>query len=273
MKKIGFIFVGIILIITLIYLGLGRDRKDELPLYEASLYSWKLEDISEDKDKFYKTLKDYNIRILYQDFTKDYLEEKNDEFIEALNSRGIEVYHLGGDPSWGRTNGYSKIRSEMKRVVEFNEEVTNKIKGVVLDIEPYVSEKEEKLQKEDFKIYVEQIEKSYAYCQRHGLELIVAIPYWFDTIDEDLLERVIENSDGVSVMNYKIDKTSKNIETEVALANKYNKKIESIYEVNYRKEGYFSSHRDILIDFKRLIEENPSEKLMLSYHHYASIID
>ncbi len=259
-----------ILSILLLFLIISIFKEEEI-VYESSLYSWKLDKVLENKEKFYKILKEYNVKILYQDFTSEYLEEYDDSFIEDMTKQGITVYHLGGDPSWGQTDGYDKIKREIKRVLAFNENVDHPIKGVILDIEPYISEKEEDFSKENFEIYVEQIEKSYSYCQRHELELLLAIPYWFDSIDDELLQKVIKNSDGVSVMNYKITKTSSKIKREVELANKYDKKIDSIYEIEYGKEGYFASHKEILEDYKKLKEENPSQNLMISYHHYGSI--
>ncbi len=263
-------FLAVIFSISLIFVFVSIFRED-VEVYESSLYSWKLDKVLEDPEKFYEVLEEYNVKVLYQDFSSEFLEENDDSFLKDMSEREITVYHLAGDPSWGHSEGYEKIKREIKKVLTYNEKVDNPIKGIILDIEPYVSEKNEEFSVEDFEVYVDQIEKSYEYCQKHELEMRLAIPYWFDSIDDDLLKKVIKNSDGVSVMNYNISKTSSKIEREVELANRYGKKIDSIYEIEYGKEGYFASKEDIFEDFAKLKEENPSENLMISYHHYGSM--
>ncbi len=267
-KKTTFLAILLSFLLLVLFISIFKAKT---VIYESSLYSWKLDEILEDPMKFYKVLKEYNVKVLYQDFSSEFLEKGDDSFLKEMDDREIAVYHLAGDPSWGRKEGYEKIKREVKKVLAFNEKVEMPIRGIILDIEPYVSEKSEEFLVEDFEVYVEQIEKSYDYCKRHDLELLLAIPYWFDSIDDDLLKRVIKNSDGISVMNYKISKTASKIKREVELANKYDKKIDSIYEVEYGKEGYFASKEDILKDFANLLEENPSGNLMISFHHYGSM--
>lgn len=237
----------------------------------ASLYSWNLDLVTEDEDKFYDVLKEYKIGILYQDFSTDFLEDDDDSFIRDMSSFGIEVYHLNGDPSWGTKGGAKRIKKEIDRVSDFNDQTEYKIKGILLDIEPYISEREEKFDEDDFEIYVEEIEKSYQYSKERDVEFIIAIPYWFDSISSSLLERLIQSTDGISVMNYHIDKTIKNIETEVELARKYKKKIDSIYEIKYEDEESFGSKDEIVQDFKEMEEHFSYDLLKISYHHYGAI--
>lgn len=265
MKKL-FIIMLLILTIT------GCKEKDlEEKTYDRILYSWHLSTIQSDKEKFLNVLKDYDINVIYQSFDNSFLELKDDSFIKDMNSKNIKVYYLGGDPSWGKINGFEKIKNKVDGVIEFNKMATNKISGIVLDIEPYVSEKEEILQVEDFKIYVEEIKRTYEYTKENNLELILAIPYWFDIIDESLLEELIINCDGISIMNYNIKNTSKNIKEEISLSKKYNKKIDTIYEVDYEDEGYFKSSASILRDYKRIKKNNDIETLGISYHHFDSM--
>lgn len=273
MKKIITLIILTITIIStiIIYNTNTQEEKEEEKTYDRILYSWHMSTITNDKEKFENIIKDYDINIIYQDFTKEFLEKKDDTFIKEMKNKNIKVYHLGGDPSWGKKEGFEKIKLEIDRVIEFNKMATNKIVGIVLDIEPYISEKEEILQKEDFQIYVEEIKKAYTYTKENKLEMILAIPYWFETIDKKLLEEVVKNTDEISVMNYKITKTSKNIQEEIELAKKYQKKINTIYEVNYEDEGYFKSKTSIIRDYKKIKENNKCENLGIAYHHYDSM--
>ena len=53
-------------------------------------------------------------------------------------------------------------------------------------------------------------------------------------------------------MNYNIDKTVKNISFENKLSKKYDKKINTIYEINFDEDNYFSSWDEIKKDYKKL---------------------
>lgn len=239
--------------------------------YQTIIYSWDLEKINENKKQFQKTIESYQIDTIYQDFKKDYLKASDDEFIKEMQKKKISVYHLAGDPTWGKKDGFTKTKEELELVKQFNKKTKNKLKGVVLDIEPYIDEKEENFKIKDFQIYVEEIKKTYKYCKENELELILVIPYWFDDIDENLLEELIQNTDGISVMNYNINKTKQKIKTEIKLAKKYQKKIDTIYEVNYKEKGYFSSKEEIIKDYEKLKKEYKLENLGLAFHHYGSM--
>lgn len=267
MKKIFSILFFIILLILFI---LFWNYKEEIPNNHI-LYSWNLEDIKENEQKFEQILKDYHITTIYQDFTSEYFENVQNDFIKQMSKEKIDIYHLAGDPSWGRENGFLKIAGEIDKLEEYNQKVPYKIKGIVLDIEPYVSEKEEKFAIEDFEIYVKEIKKSYRYIQDKNLELILAIPYWFDHIDIALLESLIQNADGISIMNYSKNKTIKNMKEEWSLAKKYQKQINTIYEIEYDKEDYFSSKEEIEKDFNKIKNAYQDYPIDIAYHHYKSM--
>lgn len=271
MKKNIIFIVGIIFLNSGIFLYLFSLEKESPIINDAILYSWHLEDILKQKEKFYTVVEEYQIRTLYQDFSSEYLKQMDSSFIKEMKENGIEVYHLAGDPSWGRKNGFEKIKREIDKVSQFNDHSEYHLAGLLLDIEPYVSEKEEKFASVDFEIYVEEIKKAYAYIKKRNLELRLAIPYWLDSIDINLLEELIKNSDGVSVMNYNIKKTSKNIQNEVEIARKYKKHIDTIYEIEYDDEEYFASYEEIVKDFRKIKQDNSLNSLKIAYHHYSSI--
>ena len=236
------------------------------------LYSWDMDYINEENySNINKIIDALNINILYQDFSSEYLSNTNNTFLEQMKKKNVDVYHLAGDSSWGFKNGYKDIIEEINKIVFYNNNVSNKIKGIVLDIEPYASEKFEdtSFSLEEFKIYVEQIKKSCSLAKEHNLEFILVIPYWFDKIDKDLFEQLISYVDEISVMNYNIHKTFQNISFENEISKKYRKKINTIYEINFGKDNYFSNWNQIKKDYKNLKKEYG--KIGIAYHHYGSI--
>ena len=70
-------------------------------------------------------------------------------------------------------------------------------------------------------------------------------------------------------MNYNIDKTMENISYENEISKKYDKKINTIYEINFSEDNYFSNWNDIKKDYKKLKEEYG--EMGIAYHHYDSI--
>lgn len=261
MKK----YILIILVLLSMFLLMKKNN-------DIILYSWDMDYINqEDYSNIYKMIDELNINILYQDFSSEYLSNADNTFLEQMKIKKVDVYHLAGDPSWGLKDGYKYIIEEINKVIFYNNNVNNKIKGIVLDIEPYASEKlkNSDFSSDNFQIYVEQIEKSYFLAKENNLEFVLVIPYWFDVVDKDLLEQLIHYVDEISVMNYNIDKTVKNISFENKLSKKYDKKINTIYEINFDEDNYFSSWDEIKKDYKKL--KNKYNKIGIAYHHYASI--
>ena len=72
-------------------------------------------------------------------------------------------------------------------------------------------------------------------------------------------------------MNYKISDTSEHIETEIKLAKKYNKKIDTIYEVEYGESGYFNSKDEIYEDYYKIKDYNEYKELGISFHYFDSM--
>ena len=261
MKKYFIIFLILLSIFLLI------KKKDDI-----ILYSWDMDYINQgDYDNLYKIIDKLNINILYQDFSSEYLHNADNTFLEQMKINKVDVYHLAGDSIWGLKDGYKYIIEEINKVVFYNNNVNNKIRGIVLDIEPYTSEKfsNSDFSLDDFQIYVEQIEKSYLLAKENNLKVVLVIPYWFDLIDKGLLEQLVDYVDEISVMNYNIDNTIKNISFENDIIKKHNKKINTIYEINFDENNYFSSWNEIKRDYKNL--KNKYNKIGIAYHHYNSI--
>ena len=239
--------------------------------YNVNLYSWKYQDI--DTKEQINIIRNYSINNLFQDFNDEFFKDSDDQYFKKLHSMGVNVYHLTGDSSWGTDKSLIRIKEEIDKVVSFNNKYQYKIKGIVFDIEPYISERVSKFSSEDFKIYVDIIKETYKLMKDNNLELIICIPYWFDKIDINLLEELIINTDGIEVMNYDCHNTKENIKEEIFLATKYNKKISSIYEIDFSDKDKFSSYDGIDSDFKDMLNYYDYNKFDMSYHHYSKMKD
>ncbi len=256
MKK--YIFIVILLIggvCSMVYL-ISKNRE----IYDYGImYSWN-NDIFESSNSL-EILENNNIKVVYQFFNKD-----NFDYDLLKKYKDIEFYYLCGERDW-IDDDISFIKEEIDYVYEVNKKESI-LKGIVFDVEPYVENKDNF----DFKKYVRAFEKAYKYASSKGIKMIICIPTWFNTIDDELLEKLIFNSDGVSLMNYDTKYTLENIKEEVEYAKKYNKEINTIYELDFNKD-YFKSMDEIKEDFSRIEKHYDYDELYIAYHYFSDLID
>ncbi len=246
----------------------------------VSLYSWSMNAFAEKKQHLFEVIEERGITDLYQDFTTKYLASYDNTVVSELVLKGIKVYHLAGHPSWGYEEDARSIIEEIDKVVDYNAHVESKIEGIVLDIEPYLYEgKEYNFEPDDLEVYAKAIQKGYEYAKEKKLKYVICIPTWYDTLSEELTEKVISNADRIEAMNYVVKDTLLNIQTEVEYAKKYDKEITTIYEVNFNynideddeRTGIFYSYKEMLEDFKKIKENYKYDKLYIGYHYFAKM--
>jgi len=72
-------------------------------------------------------------------------------------------------------------------------------------------------------------------------------------------------------MNYNINRTKENIEVELKLTHKYEKEIDTIYEIAYQEDGYFKEKEEIKQDFVQILNNEQKKQVNIAYHHYRSM--
>lgn len=260
MKKI---ILLVIIIFTLVVALLSFKFKN---INGNILYSWNMSAITD--KKLLDIIDKYNISTLYQDFSTEYLSGKDYIFMIDMQDKNVEVYHLCGEKEWGLEKDAISMKKEIDKIVDYNNNSSYKIKGIVFDIEPYQNEKNIEVNF-DFSLYVSIMKKAYQYSKSKNLLMVIAIPIWFDSMDENLLEDLIKNGcDEISLMNYNIKYTTEHMQTEIKYAKKYQKDINTIYEINFNDNNYFSSYSEIDDDFRKIQKQYHYSKLRKAYHYY-----
>lgn len=260
MKKTLLLCLGIFILIVMLLLI--HDNKIENNI----LYSWSMSALTD--NELLDVIDKYHISTIYQDFSTEYLKSHDDTFMIYMKNKKVEVYHLCGEKEWALEKNAISMKKEIDKVVAYNQTSSYKIKGIVFDVEPYQNEKniEENF---DFSLYVSNMKKAYKYSKSKGLKMVIAIPIWFDNINEKLLKKLIKDGcDEISLMNYNIKYTKEHMKKELKYAKKYNKSINTIYEINFKDDNYFSNYKEIDKDFEKLQEYYGYEKLRKAYHHY-----
>jgi len=123
------------------------------------------------------------------------------DFVNRAASLGIEVYAMGGDPSWATDKRvWQDWVAEVEAAAIFD--------GAVADVEPYLLPEwsEPGSQQKLINKYLHRLND--ARRQAVSIDLIAAVPFWWDLAEfdrrgESLVERVVDRSDGLVVMAYR----------------------------------------------------------------------
>jgi len=179
---------------------------------KVSVFNWDRDMVTVEKaDVFFDEFSDITISTVYQYIPARTAEEDIAYYLTSAAAHEVGIYLLTGEPEWGLEADGASMVDEIMRAQAINQLVPweAQIRGVVMDVEPYSEALD---------------------C---GLQLIVCIPYFYDTKGyADALERIIESGcDRVAVMNYYKGKEADHIADEIALSRKYGKKLVNIYEL------------------------------------------
>lgn len=268
MKK-KYYFIVILIVALIVYVSLSVMKKQSHCL---SIFSWDSTELTmREINIMKKYLKELNVKTIYQNID-GFTNEEIEKFVKELKDNDISIYSLAGEPSWYEEDG--KVIKYIERINDYNKSVENKhrIEGVVLDIEPWIANKEW-----DRAVYSKTMEKVYKYSKELNIKIVTVIPTWFDPSD---LEIIIKNCDKVAVMNYNIDFPTENIKEEIYIAKKFNKSIDIIAEIQPINEEYgveenttyyYEGHDVLLNDWNKIKEVYKYNKIGFCYHDYKNI--
>lgn len=258
-------------------------------LYKTSqetrgLFSWKGSEVLEGRAQLYETMKELRLNTIYQSFPEDLQEKDILNFMREATDKKISVYLLTGDPQWALEDHGETMLSEVEKVVNINKSLkkSERIKGVLFDVEPYLLDEWDKQSQEKIMNgLVENMKKAYEKAHENGVEVIACIPYFYDDFGfSQKVEELIKSScDSLAVMNYYQGKEQKHIENEEALTNKYGKKLINIYEMQapgkhglidkntYYEEG-LNSVEENFIELKKSFN---GRNISIAFHDYAAL--
>ena len=255
----------------------------------SSLFIWDIEDI------YFSELKnvvDYlNINTIYADVgLYDHMNLAISEFeflMQFVQSEDIELFALTGDENGLDDENSSEINDLIDTVREYNQQAKNKIAGISVDLEFYLTDAYLNGSEEDkqalFSEYVDFMKTSYNYAKQNDLKFAVCIPNWYDNLNEQKLEELIKDGcDYVQVMNYEKSGMTDNISKEIELAKKYSKTIENIAELQAPNDvngvtndlTFYNDGIDACIQkFDEIQNTYQYNKLGFSYHYYIPAVE
>lgn len=282
MKDISITLLKVIVIVFII--GISVFFSMETYTGKISIFSWNNDVMSKnDREWLLKYMNKYDINVLFQSF-----EESSDfrKLTKTLYNNDLETYAVIGSPDMAIDQSGQTLIQEINRVVNFNNKSNDneKISGIVVDAEPYISDKWDSLSDSEKRTimtsYSSNLKKAHEITSNNNIKLVPCIPHFFESFDIDSTKEIILNcSDEIAVMNY--DKTDEfeQIKNELMWAKEKNIPIWCIYEFQqsgkhelkdintYYKEGINGARAS----FKKLLIKSDYNKLYLSIHEYSSL--
>ena len=212
----------------------GCVRKEQDKVYqETGMFEWSEEAVCEPEEALYLA-KELGITKWYQEANGMTEVEATGKFVKALHNRKIEVYALLGAVEWGYEEDGATLLAHLEKIVQYNVQSSEKEKfdGVMLDIEPYISDSWKENPEEYMDRYISCMKKGYKFAQKNHLRTAICIPRHYDNqgLTSGLEELIKETCDEVAVMNYSCGNEIEAIRTEAALSEKYGKELHCILE-------------------------------------------
>lgn len=287
-KKIWIFGSVLALAVTVSALAVTRQEKPDIGerICYTSVFSWEGEYMLEEYEPQLSGLMSrLGCKAVYQQIETDADEGIVLSYLNRRATLGQDVYYLAGSPGWGSEAGAASMLKEVKKVTEWNRKAPKKegFFGIVWDVEPYLLKEWKEEPERCMQQFVKNCEAAYKKAGENKLAVIVCIPNFYDSsgFEEELEQLVMNGCDGIAVMNYlKRDETGQ-ISTEVELAQRYQKAVINITEM--QKPGYheltdnntyYNDGIDAVVEsWKRIREQFNYSGLGFSWHYLRPLLE
>lgn len=275
--RVGMVVGILVLLFLLIKTAIRKDTFMVDNAIEVGLFSWNSTDDEYRVEDVFKLLKELNASRLYHSFDNNIDSQYSKDLIEMAANENIDVYYLVGKSEWG----LDKNATELKKIIDTIVLNQLNVKGIYIDVEPYLLKEWNKNKEELLNSYYLSMQTAYQYANDNHLRVILCIPNWLDDVDMKILEDLIANAcDEIAIMNYNKKEEIPAIENEVTLAMKYDKPLECIVEFQDVGEHQLTENQTYANDgiglaiqnFKRLVEFYHYDKIGFAYHYAVPLM-
>lgn len=208
---------------------------------------WQAELIGTEKQEILAFCKRNNISLINLRIDMEQPYEYYRQFIREAAANGIEVHAVGGHPAWALAANQPRMMKLAKWVKQYNLAASpdEEIKGIQLDVEPYLLERWETDQTALLKEWQANVKAFIKEAKTDSdLQISTALAFWLDEIptpnqpDLPFSKWMISQFDAVTIMAYRDTLTGSNgilnvAESELSDADELNKP--AIIAVNMKK--------------------------------------
>lgn len=243
---------------------------------------WTWDISTAEKEGFWDILLKYKIKTLYLQLPSKINSEQMAKILAEAEKRGIKVYALGGEPTWGFKENQEEVLAFIQKVIDLNKKLPVKFAGVQLDIEPYLLPVWEKNWQAVAVEYLDILKLVKEKLSGSGLSLEVAVPFWFDEGEKPfrltyqgkenyLSGHILELVSGISIMAYRdnIKEIPAVCQEELALGEKYGKKVRVGIEV----KNFQGSTQELLTAVSQLEKSFRGDRSFggIVFHDYLAL--
>lgn len=290
MKKVrsSIVIASCCMIIAIIMINIQqpKSRNRAFLTSKTSLFSWEGMYMEPAWEKAVgSAMQELGCSAIYQAVPENIPEETVLDYLERRADAEEDVYYLTGDASWGLEEHADSLLNIVEEVKQWNKkaEKGRGFAGIVFDVEPYLLDEWEGNEEAIMEQYVDNMTSAYQAAAEQDLLLIACIPHFYDKVAlERPLERLVKNAcDGIAVMNYHKEDEAGQIFVEILLAEKYEKGILHIielqkpgyHELTEENTYYYDGIEAAKESFYRMRERYSYENLGFSWHYLQPALE
>lgn len=196
-----------------------------------SLWVWHTSDLlaagDEAVDELIELAQRVNVSRIYLQvpggFDEPAIQQAVQDVATHLASAGIRLLALDGAPEYALPSEHDDLLATVAKVIDYNAAVppAARFVGVHLDVEPYLLDRWSDARREIVTGYLAMLDAVRELTAGGGLELDVAVPFWFDSVPVQrqrgerierwsLTDEVLARVDSIAVMDYRTEANGSN---------------------------------------------------------------
>ena len=252
----------------------------------VGLFSWEQSAAAQEAEQVISLMERHGLTELYQYFSREASDEEVEDFLTLAARRGIRVYLLAGSAEWALESEGDSLCGVIRRAARWNDGLPEGVgfAGVMADVEPYLLDEWQDDRREALmRSYAQGLDAAHGYAAGQDLELLVCVPFFYDTSGcmETLAQMAAQGCDGLAVMNYlRVDEIGQ-IRAEAELAQKYGRRIITIYELQSPgtdgltdRHSYYSAGLGALRESYAAIQEAYApQRVDFALHYYPLLLE
>ena len=177
---------------------------------EKATWLWQAESIGGEQQKILNFARENGVTLMYVHIDMEKPFSYYRPFLRAASEQGIEIHAVAGHPKWALEGHRERMLRIARWVKEYNQgaEVAERIRGIQLDIEPYLLPEWEEDRERIVREWQANIDAFLREAKRDS-DLIVsaAIAFWLDEIPtgngQPLSDWMMERFDTLVLMGYR----------------------------------------------------------------------
>lgn len=223
-----------------------------------------------DYEQFLQDCKSLGVTRIYQCFQKNLLgTDELHTFLAAMHEAGIEIYWVNGDPSWA-VEQLPDALSYVDAIGEFNEASTEKVDGILFDIEYYCLPDYDAKQEEYNSIALEAYKTLREEGAIYGLPVGQCVNYQVANANIGEYEQIVsEACDFVAVMAYCNDIQYQAIKNLLVICDRYDVPLDVLtYYASEPSDTTRHSLEEGEKEWQIILERSQSDNLGFCYYDY-----